>query len=269
MSKFRWPIAVFLALTFAGAWALWGYWVFAMPPGGLVLSHTFLVMAIIGGLAPSAAALLVVGLGEGRQAASRLYGQLANWSLPKGWYVLAVALGPIAVIGGWFIAAAVFPKLVWPDYVPLVPVLLIWPLLAALGEEMGWRGFLYPRLIPRLGWFGAAIVVGVIWGVWHLPADYIALKASGDWFWLAFFVNGPLVLAAHALVMAWLWARTGGSLVVMVLYHLGVTASAIAGPIVGPDILAQIGLASIGAGVVWLLAICLHVLVPIRSSRDA
>jgi hypothetical protein len=268
MSKFRWPIAVFLALTFAGAWALWGYWVFAMPPGGLVLSHAFLVMAIIGGLAPSVAALLVVGLGEGRQAASRLYGQLADWSLPKAWYVLAVALGPIAVMGGWFLASAVFPKLVWPDFVPLVPVLLIWPLLAALGEEMGWRGFLYPRLLARLGWLGAAIIVGLIWGLWHLPADYIALKASGDWFWLAFLVNGPLVLVGHALVMAWLWARTGGSLVVMVLYHLGVTASAIAGPSAGPDAPTQIGLASIGAAAVWLLAIGLHILAPMRD-RDS
>ena len=45
----RRPIALFLALTFGWAWLLWGHWVFAMPPGGLVLSPAFLLMAVVGG----------------------------------------------------------------------------------------------------------------------------------------------------------------------------------------------------------------------------
>lgn len=66
--------------------------------------------------------------------------------------------------------------------------------------------------------------------------------------------------------MAWLWSRTGGSLVAMVLYHLGVTASAIASPSAGPDISLQLALAAIGAGAVWLLALALHLGAPIRKT---
>lgn len=50
---------------------------------------------------------------------------------------------------------------------PLAP--LVNAFLGALGEELGWRGFLLPRLAGRLGWLGAAVAVGVIWAVWQTP----------------------------------------------------------------------------------------------------
>jgi membrane protease YdiL (CAAX protease family) len=265
MPSVRRPTVLFLLLTFAWAWVLWGYWVFAMPPGGLVLSPAFLIMAIVGGLAPSLSALVVLRLTAGSAEAKALLGRLLDWSRPKGWYLVALLLGPLAAIAGWLAGARAIPGLVWPDLPPLLPVLLVWPLLAALGEELGWRGYLYPRLQARFGWLGAALILGVIWGLWHLPADFVGLKATGSWFWLAFLLNGPLVLTGHALVMAWLWSRTGGSLVAMVIYHLGVTASAIAAPSAGPDVPAQLFLAAIAAGAVWLLALALHLGAPIRD----
>ncbi|MBW4039705.1 MAG: CPBP family intramembrane metalloprotease [Acidobacteria bacterium] len=48
----------------------------------------------------------------------------------------------------------------------------------ALGEELGWRGFLFPRLQERFGFHGACLISGLIWAVWHFPgllwADYNA-----------------------------------------------------------------------------------------------
>ena len=40
---------------------------------------------------------------------------------------------------------------------------------AALGEEIGWRGFLTPRLTAMTGFFGATIITGLMWSSWHLP----------------------------------------------------------------------------------------------------
>jgi len=241
---------LFLAIAFAGAWLLWGYWVFAMPPGGLMMSPGFLVSAMAGGLAPTLAALVTLRVVAGRGAASTLLSQLAIWP-PVGDSALALLLAPILAAIGWLVLGGVFPKLHWPDMASLLPVLLIWPVLAALGEELGWRGYLYPRLMPRLGPIGAAVAVGLVWGLWHLPADFVGLKSAGDWFWLAFLVNGPFVLTGHALVMAWLWHWTQGNLVAMVLYHVGITASAMLSPSPGPDTLSQIAAAAIGAFVVW------------------
>ncbi len=251
----RREVPLFLLLTFGWAWALWGWWVVAMPPGGLVLSPAFLVCAMVGGFAPSLAALIVLGLGRSG-AARDLLRRLLDWP-GTALSLLSLLLAPAFAVVGWMLQPPFFRSLAWPDLAALLPVLLVWPLLAALGEELGWRGFLYPRLMPRFGAVGAAVAIGLVWGLWHLPADFVGLKASGPWFWLAFLVNGPYVLTGHALVMAWLWRQTGGNLVSMVLYHLGITASAMLAPSPGTDALAQIASAAIGASVVWLGAIVL------------
>ena len=146
----------------------------------------------------------------------------------------------------------------WPNP-DLLAMGLVWPVLAALGEELGWRGFLLPRFAQRFGLLPAALVVGAIWGTWHLPADYIALKGYGDWFWAAFLLNGPVVLTAHSIIMAWLWRRTSGSLLSSVLYHATITGSAIVAPTAGSDGLPGVLAASTGAAVTWIAAILLLV----------
>jgi membrane protease YdiL (CAAX protease family) len=49
----------------------------------------------------------------------------------------------------------------------------------AFGEEFGWRGYLLPRLLP-LGEVKAAIIVGLIWGPWHLPVLIVGLNYPGE-----------------------------------------------------------------------------------------
>ena len=56
-----------------------------------------------------------------------------------------------------------------------------------LGEELGWRGFLLPRLAARQGPLRASLVVGLLWGLWHLPAFWlpgtgkVGSPAMGSW----------------------------------------------------------------------------------------
>jgi membrane protease YdiL (CAAX protease family) len=49
----------------------------------------------------------------------------------------------------------------------------------AFGEEFGWRGYLLPKLLP-LGEVKAAVIVGLIWGTWHLPALIVGLNYPGQ-----------------------------------------------------------------------------------------
>jgi len=44
-------------------------------------------------------------------------------------------------------------------------------MFAAIGEEAGWRGFLQETLVERLGWIKGTLLVGLIWGLWHLPMN--------------------------------------------------------------------------------------------------
>ena len=86
---------------------------------------------------------------------------------------------------------------------------------SAMGEEIGWRGFVLPRLQARHTALKAGLVTGILWGCWHLPL------------WLTGTENhpislfGPFVVAVIALsvMCTWLYNNTGGSLLIVVLFH--------------------------------------------------
>jgi membrane protease YdiL (CAAX protease family) len=85
----------------------------------------------------------------------------------------------------------------------------------ALGEEIGWRGFALPRLAEHLGWGGASILLGVIWACWHLPLFLLSgFDTTGQSFLLYL-----LQVTAVSVALAWLYARTGGSLLLTMLMH--------------------------------------------------
>ncbi|MDO8360466.1 MAG: CPBP family intramembrane metalloprotease [Devosia sp.] len=250
----RAPISVFLIGTFVWAWALWGYWIPAMPSTGLVITPAFILCAIVGGFAPSLAAFATAWLIGGGASAGHLLHGITHWRAAPYQYVLALGIVPAATI----LTTVLLPVFVGPLR-PADPSIMamaaIWPVMAALGEEFGWRGFMFPHLLRRYGPMGAAVLVGLVWGLWHLPADYIGLKGFGSLFWLAFVINGPFVLTAHALIMAWLWRKSGSNLVMMILYHWTITASAMLAPTAGGQDALGLASAALGAAVFWVIAI--------------
>jgi membrane protease YdiL (CAAX protease family) len=87
----------------------------------------------------------------------------------------------------------------------LSPVLFL-----ALGEEIGWRGYLLPKLLP-LGSRRAVLLVSVIWGVWHWPAILLGFNYGLD-YWGAP-VMGPLMFVATlifpSVFFTWVTLRSG------------------------------------------------------------
>lgn len=249
-------VAIFLGLTFAWAWLLWGYWVVAMPPGGLQISAAFMVCAIVGGFAPSLSAAVLAFRGDGRRGLRDLVTPVLRRRLAPSQWAIAILLVPATAILSALIQPVVIGPLRWPDP-SILAVALVWPLMAAAGEEIGWRGYLLPRLEQRFGLLGAALLIGLVWGLWHLPADYVALKSYGPWFVPAFLVNGPFVLTAHSIILAWLWRRTGGSLLAVIVYHFSITASAMVGPSAGTEGWTGVVSAGIGAALLWAAALAL------------
>ncbi len=52
----------------------------------------------------------------------------------------------------------------------------------ALGEEVGWRGWLQPVLEEKLGFLGSCLVTGIVWGLWHAPAVLVAGLGAGVYY---------------------------------------------------------------------------------------
>lgn len=75
------------------------------------------------------------------------------------------------------------------------------------GEETGWRGFALPRLLTRMSPLSAAIVLGLIWSLWHTPAFFVSgLTQHGLNF--AWFVTGGVCLT---IIMTWIYVNANGN----------------------------------------------------------
>lgn len=101
----------------------------------------------------------------------------------------------------------------------LAPLGLLADAIPALGEELGWRGFLTPELVPKLGAAGASVVTGLVWAAWHYPLIVVLLPAVGAapplWLALPAFT---LTAVALSFVLTWLRLATG-SVWTAVLLH--------------------------------------------------
>jgi hypothetical protein len=90
-----------------------------------------------------------------------------------------------------------------------------------LGEELGWRGYALPRLLKQFSPLIASLILGAIWGVWHLPSFYISsLVQSG--------LSLPVFLCfamINSILITWIFQHTGWSVLAIVLFHYAVNFS--------------------------------------------
>ncbi len=95
----------------------------------------------------------------------------------------------------------------------LLPVMIAGMVVGALGEETGWRGFLQPLLEKRYALPVASIVVGLIWGLWH-----VGHYKNG----VLFMVGFLLVTISASIVVAWLLRGTDYNLIIAAVFHLAI-----------------------------------------------
>ena len=87
----------------------------------------------------------------------------------------------------------------------------------ALGEEIGWRGFLAPHMTEVFGFKAGAVLTGIIWAAWHMPLVFLAdyNSATQEWFGVSCFA---VLMIAMSIIMSWL-RLTSGSLWTAALFH--------------------------------------------------
>jgi membrane protease YdiL (CAAX protease family) len=97
-------------------------------------------------------------------------------------------------------------------------------ILAPLGEELGWRGFALPRLQVQRTALGASIVLGLLWGVWHVPRWIWGTTASPTQLVPALVLQ-VLGITGFAVLLTWVFNNTGGSLLLTMLFHASIAAT--------------------------------------------
>ena len=94
--------------------------------------------------------------------------------------------------------------------------LLVLRMLTGPVEEFGWRGVLQPLLQRRMAPIWAGLLVGIVWGVWHIPAFFLSGTPQSAWGIMPFFVGAIAV----SLIITAMFNASRGSLLLPVLVHV-------------------------------------------------
>ncbi|SHN83914.1 CAAX protease self-immunity [Geodermatophilus obscurus] len=194
----------FFVLAYLVSWLPW-----AFDAAGLSLGTPFFP----GG--PLVAALVVIAFADGRRGFRELGARLVRWRVGWIWYAVALGLPVLLVLTTgvlmWVLGAPApdLSAIVWADVALVLAFRMVNPADSALGEEPGFRGYALPHLQDRLSPLAAAGVLGVLTAGWHIP-----LVALGNLGWI-----GLPSTVLIAFLYVWLFNRTGGSLLMTMLFH--------------------------------------------------
>jgi membrane protease YdiL (CAAX protease family) len=229
----RHPLIAYFGLSFALSWALIlpmtlstnlgiGLLPYALPDAlGLAL---YILASFVG---PTVAALVVAGLTEGRAGVGRLLRPILRWRVSPRWYLVALLTNLLI----WLLAYSLVlgPALIgaglahWPLFLSsFLPGVALGLLIPSIGEEPGWRGFALPRLQARYGPVAATLILGALHGLWHLPALGTILLGP---FTAAQVPPFLLTAVAGTFIYTWIFNRTGGSLLLVMLTHAASNAA--------------------------------------------
>ncbi len=186
---------------------------------------------------PLIAAFTVTFLEDGSKGVRRLARKGLDFRFGIGWYLVIFLLFPV-LIGGALLLATVSGEPV-PELVALadpvsIPIAFVYILFLGgpLQEEFGWRGYALEHLQEEWSALASSIVLGLIWGGWHLPLFFMPRQE--------FYYQRPiwgLVLSTTlvSILFTWLYNNTGRSILAALLFHTMFNLSHYLFPTLGSD----------------------------------
>lgn len=216
----RHSLIIGLALMFLYTWTI------DLSNSGILPFKVPVAVALTVGWGFIFVSLSMTWLTLGKEETMRLFQRFFLWRVNWKWWLVALFLSPALQFAG----VVLTPKLtgIPADYshpmirdmvpldTPLLALIVPWLLFEILtnGEEMGWRGYVLPRLQAKYNALVSSLILGVIWSTWHLP-KFLGTgwntNQSFSWF--------TLFSLSAAVLYTWLYNNSRGSLLLVVLFH--------------------------------------------------
>lgn len=146
-----------------------------------------------------------------------------NWNLTETqkdlvWMLISFFLPVVIILISTMVITSMGNRFVfWKDTASGYVITIITAILGCITEEIGWRGYLLPKFAEKHNMFISAIAVGLLWGVWHCKFAY---GISG-------FILFVITITCFSIFMAWLYMKTKGNLLCMILFHFGVNMGSV------------------------------------------
>lgn len=210
-------LAPFLVIAFGLAWGIFA--LFSLFPdwitqtfGPLSGHHPLFVLAVY---APAIAAFTLVATKHGLDGLKRFLMRLLLWRAPAIWWAFLIAGIPLIYVIGSALKGNLSAYALPFDTIGAAIGAIGFMLVLGPMEEFGWRGVALPLLQRKLTPFWASIVLGLIWGVWHLPAFLMSGTPQSAWDFTPFLLGAVSI----SVILTPLFNTSGGSILLAMLFH--------------------------------------------------
>jgi len=192
---------IFLILTILISWLPW-----------YISGNGFFVFG------PSIAGIIIIASTKGKKGLQQITSQALHWRVNLRWWGISLFISALILLLSILInilldgetSAFTFIRKEWY----LLPIFFVMTIIGGpLAEEFGWRGFALPYLQKRINPFISSLIIGIIWGLWHLPLFFQqnTLHAQIGIQLLPIYVLGEIGLS---ILITWIYNKANSSLLV-------------------------------------------------------
>ena len=203
----RHPLIAFFVLAYLLTW--WIYPLLRFSP----------LLGIFGLFGPALAAIIMAAVTGGKPGVKALLSRVVRWRVGLPWYLIALGLPTVLSIAtaglGYLLGASESIQVGALTVLELVLFVLV------VGEELGWRGYALPLLLEKRSAVTASLILGALWGLWHLPT-FLVPGTPQYGLPLAAFV---LLTIEYSILMTWVFLHTLGSVLIATLFHGAINLS--------------------------------------------
>ena len=214
----------FYIITFVATWA---FWLFAILfNDGLTRS----LGMILGGLSPATVAIIFVFSSKSDALKKDFKRKIFNFWKLKPLYIFAAVLLFSAIVACSILLSTLFGQSLdqfsfTQDFsFTGVGVLSAFAtiFLAAVMEEVGWRGYGEDSIAQYHSWFKESIIFGFVWAAWHIPLFWI----PGTYHYeiremnLLYMINFLVSVAPMGFITTWVYVKNGRSMLASIIFHL-------------------------------------------------
>ncbi len=221
-------VGLYFLLTFIYSWLLW--FPFVLNGFGILelsdsIKSLMTLSVALGAFGPLFSAIALIAYYSKWAGVKSFFRQAFSFRIKAIYYLLAFIIPILVTAAAHYLVnlsgidtlpSNLFPEeLSVPVFILVIPY-FIFILLAGGGqEEFGWRGYAQEPLQKRFGILRASILLGIIWGLWHLPLWFMPGEGHTYYSFFAFWIY----TVSMSVILGWIYNASGKKVVIPWLMH--------------------------------------------------